>query len=64
MHRNVCSSGWWRSSYVINRVLERQSIVKHRITWECKKDRGALSLSHDPMPDKRRLTNREPCGII
>jgi site-specific DNA-methyltransferase (adenine-specific) len=35
----VCSE--WRSSGVIQRVLERHFIVKNRITWEREKGRGA-----------------------
>ena len=35
----VCSE--WRSSGVIQRVLERHLIVKNRITWEREKGRGA-----------------------
>jgi len=35
----VCSE--WRSSGVIQRVLERHFIIKNRITWEREKGRGA-----------------------
>lgn len=36
----VCSE--WRSSGVVQRVLENHFIVKNRITWEREKGRGAL----------------------
>lgn len=42
----------------------RHFIVKNGITWESEKERRAVSLSHDPTPGKRCLTNAQPCGII